>query len=355
MINSITLPMLETDRLVLLPWRLEYAEDMLTFASNENVIIASGGWQLITDVKKAREKIKNWIERNSDEWAIAVKMNNSNKIIGSIGMHKKKYKDYNLSFDFGYLIAEEYWGQGIAPEAVQKLMHYAFVGLKCDVMTVYHKVFNNRSKRVIEKCKFKFRGIYPKNSKDSPDANVCYYLTQDDYLDIYNASEQDMEYEYIKDILVKYEQKKSTPRNSKPQQQTRHVKGSPYSLDNPVRRIDSISYIKEPTGYLCGQTCVAMLAGVSVDEVIKVIGTDKGTSKQELKKGFDYYGIRYAPKSTSYDPKVSLPDLCVIRMILPGYGHWGIYYKGLYYDPEFGVLEECPSQAKIFQVWEIYT
>ncbi|WMJ90138.1 GNAT family N-acetyltransferase [Anaerocolumna sp. MB42-C2] len=355
MVSSIVLPTLETNRLALLPWKLEYAEDMLIFASNENVINAAGGWKRITDVKKAREKIENWIKRNSDEWAIALKINNSNKIIGSIGMHKNKFKDYNFSFDFGYLIAEEFWGQGIATEAVQKLMQYAFMGLQCDVMTVYHKAFNNQSKRVIEKCKFKFRGIYPRHSQDNPDSNACYFLTREDYLDLYNVSEQDLEDVNIRDILIKYDQQKPTTRSGKPQQQTQHIKGSPYSIDNPVRRIDNISYIKEPTGYLCGQSCVAMLAGVSVCEVIKVIGTDKGTNKQDLKKCLDYYGIRYAPKSMRYDPKVPLPDLCVIRMVLPGYGHWGIYYKGIYYDPEFGILKECPSQAKIFQVWEIYT
>jgi len=97
-----------------------------------------------------------------------------------------------------------------------------------------------------------------------------------------------------------------------------------------------------------------MLADVSVDEVIKVIGTDKGTNKQDLKKALNYYGINYAPKSTFYDPTIPLPNLCIIRMKLPGYGHWGIYHNGIYYDPEFGVLNECPAIAKIFQVWEIY-
>src|SRR5690349_13085141 len=138
-----TLPILETNRLVLLPWRLEYSKDMLIFASNENVINAAGGWMLIIDEKKAKSKIKNYIDRDADEWAIALKTNN--KIIGSIGMHKNTFKNYKLSFDFGYLLAEEYWGQGLCTEAAQKLMHYAFVGLKCDVMTVSHMVFNKRS------------------------------------------------------------------------------------------------------------------------------------------------------------------------------------------------------------------
>ena len=43
-----------------------------------------------------------------------------------------------------------------------------------------------------------------------------------------------------------------------------------------------IQYIKQPTEYLCGQACVAMLANVSVDEVIKVINNDKGTGKKNL-------------------------------------------------------------------------
>ncbi|WP_313560766.1 hypothetical protein [Ruminiclostridium cellobioparum] len=97
-----------------------------------------------------------------------------------------------------------------------------------------------------------------------------------------------------------------------------------------------------------------MLADVSVDEVIGVIGTDKGTNKQDLKKALDYYGIRYAPKSVKYDLEKPLPDLCIIRMKLPGYGHWGVFYKGLYYDPEFGVSNQCHKAARIFQVWEIY-
>ena len=137
------------------------------------------------------------------------------------------------------------------------------------------------------------------------------------------------------------------------------MKGSPYGRSNPVRKINNITYIKEPTGYLCGQSCVAMLAGVSVDEVIRIIGTAKGTNKQELKKALDYYGICYAPKSTKYDPNIPLPCLCIIRMMVEKppdikYGYWGIYYNGTYYDPEFGISDKSHGNTKVFQIWEIY-
>lgn len=43
-----------------------------------------------------------------------------------------------------------------------------------------------------------------------------------------------------------------------------------------------INYIKQPTEYLCGQSCVAMLAGVTVEEVISVMQNDKGTGKKDI-------------------------------------------------------------------------
>ena len=44
-----------------------------------------------------------------------------------------------------------------------------------------------------------------------------------------------------------------------------------------------INYIKQPTDYLCGQACVAMLAGVTVEEVVSVMKNDKGTGKKILR------------------------------------------------------------------------
>lgn len=46
---------------------------------------------------------------------------------------------------------------------------------------------------------------------------------------------------------------------------------SPYSFDNPIRKIDGIDIIIQPEDGLCGQTCVAMLAGITIAEVISVM------------------------------------------------------------------------------------
>ena len=39
---------------------------------------------------------------------------------------------------------------------------------------------------------------------------------------------------------------------------------SPYSFDNPIRTIDNMQVIIQPEDGLCGQACVAMLAGVTI-------------------------------------------------------------------------------------------
>ena len=46
---------------------------------------------------------------------------------------------------------------------------------------------------------------------------------------------------------------------------------SPYSFENPVRKIDSMQVIIQPEDGLCGQTCIAMLDGVTIAEVISVM------------------------------------------------------------------------------------
>lgn len=115
-----------------------------------------------------------------------------------------------------------------------------------------------------------------------------------------------------------------------------------------------INYIKQPTGYLCGQACVAMLAGVSVEEVISVMQNDKGTGKKDIEKALNHYGIRQAKTMTKADNSSVLPKVCILKVLLPKYGHWILYYDGKYYDPEFGLMDELYPKARIQSYLEIF-
>jgi hypothetical protein len=131
------------------------------------------------------------------------------------------------------------------------------------------------------------------------------------------------------------------------------VNKSPYSYENPVRKIKSIKYVKQPTIYLCGQSVVAMLANVTVDEVIDIMETDKGTSVKEIDDALTWFGIRHGKNRKRFTEGTILPDICILSLKLPRYGHWSLYYKGTFYDPEFGVIKKLPQNAILTYYWEI--
>lgn len=52
----------------------------------------------------------------------------------------------------------------------------------------------------------------------------------------------------------------------------------------------------QPNFSTCGQACIAMIAGKSVEEVIKDMKTDGATSIGQLIEILDVYGIRHADR-----------------------------------------------------------
>lgn len=86
---------------------------------------------------------------------------------------------------------------------------------------------------------------------------------------------------------------------------------SPYSRENPIRKIDGIEIIPIQAG-LCGHCCVAMLAGVPLADVVALMGKAHA-SWSKILEALDYYGISYTakavyPKGSSYQ----LPECCIV-------------------------------------------
>ncbi len=87
---------------------------------------------------------------------------------------------------------------------------------------------------------------------------------------------------------------------------------SPYSVENPVRKIDSITPIPIQNG-LCGQCAVAMLAGLPLSDVIALMGKGKA-SWSKILEALDYYGIAYDPKTVYFRGKqTELPPCCIVN------------------------------------------
>ncbi len=70
---------------------------------------------------------------------------------------------------------------------------------------------------------------------------------------------------------------------------------SPYSFDNPVRKIDGMEVIKQPEDGLCGQACVAMLAGRTIAEVITIMDCREWQATMgRMISALNYYGIDHS-------------------------------------------------------------
>lgn len=109
--------------------------------------------------------------------------------------------------------------------------------------------------------------------------------------------------------------------------------------ENPV-------YIHEPTPLQCGQAVLAMLAGVGVEEIIAVVGTERETKLADMFACLAHYGIGYDPQKKAADRKEDLPDICILSLETPRCWHWSLYFRGVFYDPEHGILDDFPEACR---------
>lgn len=126
--------------------------------------------------------LQSFIEKD-EVWAIEYKENG--KVIGSLGAHADGRRNDVNGKMIGYVLSEDHWGNGLMTEAVMKVIGYLFEEEKYDVISCYHYSFNIRSKRVIEKCGFKYEGTLRYASKifdGTVHDSVCYSILSDEYI-----------------------------------------------------------------------------------------------------------------------------------------------------------------------------
>lgn len=167
---------LNTERLILREWRESDSSDLYEYAKSD-LVGPNAGWKPHKSEDESKEIIKMFIN-NNDTYAIVLK--SENKVIGGIGLHniKPDEKLCNLEQrEIGYVLSPTYWGNGYVPEAVNYLLDYAFNKLDLDLIWCGHFDFNNNSKRVNEKCGFKYKFTKDEKLKllDNKEVKTLYY------------------------------------------------------------------------------------------------------------------------------------------------------------------------------------
>lgn len=151
---------IETERLTLRPWEERDAESLYEYAKDPRVGPAAG-WEVHTSVDNSREIIKTVL---SAEGTYAVTLKGQDRAIGSVGIMMAGKSNIDIpqgEAEIGYWIGVPYWGQGLIPEAVEALLALCFTKLGCSRVWCGYFEGNEKSKRCMEKCGFRYHHTNP--------------------------------------------------------------------------------------------------------------------------------------------------------------------------------------------------
>lgn len=146
---------LSTERLVLRPWRDTDAAVLFELASDPHVGPAAG-WPPHRSVEESKEVIRTIF---SAPETYAVILRETGLPIGCVGLLYPASAHFPIGeaeAEVGYWLGCDWWGRGLVTEALGELSRHAFEELGLTALWGCCFVENNASRRVMEKCGFRY-------------------------------------------------------------------------------------------------------------------------------------------------------------------------------------------------------
>ncbi|EKU49048.1 GNAT family N-acetyltransferase [Staphylococcus massiliensis] len=169
---------LETDRLKLRPFKLSDAEDLYTYASDDETA-RFVTFERHTSVEDSRHTIAAYY-MGAPLGKYALELKSNARVIGAIDI---RVDAENATGELGYVLNKAYTGLGYMHEAASKLLELGFEVLNLNEMHAFHDVNNTASERVLKRLNMRYRGVLPSYVKVK--GNVVDYcirsLTREDY------------------------------------------------------------------------------------------------------------------------------------------------------------------------------
>ncbi len=107
-----------------------------------------------------------------ERFVFAITTKEQKELIGEISLHLNQ--SLNQS-EVGYWVGEEFWKQGIATEALGRILQFGFEELALQQIFATHRKENHASEKVLAKNGMKKGGILPNTVSR-------YELTREEYL-----------------------------------------------------------------------------------------------------------------------------------------------------------------------------
>jgi [ribosomal protein S5]-alanine N-acetyltransferase len=157
-IDTDTFPVLETKRLVLRKITKEDAKSILTYLSDEEVM-KYYGLEPFKSINDALDEISWYQSIQSNQtgirWGITLKEHGV--VIGSCGFHN--FVSQHFRTEIGFELSKEYWGKGIAVEAIEAIISCGFENMSFQRIEALIEPPNLSSQRLVEKMGFIREGL----------------------------------------------------------------------------------------------------------------------------------------------------------------------------------------------------
>ena len=161
MILDWTPPTLETDRLVLRPIIPADAPAVFLYCSNPAVTRYTlfETHQSLDDARWFAGEFtrSRYVSREPDPFGMVLKTDPLRTVVGCLGAHWASQP--NLTMEFGYSLAEPFWGRGLVAEAAGAVLRYVFEEYAVERVQARVFVGNDASERVLQKLGFTREGV----------------------------------------------------------------------------------------------------------------------------------------------------------------------------------------------------
>lgn len=143
----------------------------------------------------------------------------------------------------------------------------------------------------------------------------------------------------------------------------------PIVESDPIQPTEMLSHIKQPDGSsLCGQTCVAMAAGVSLERSIEVFGSRGATRTKQVIKALRELGLNpIGDKLTRRKGAEKAPAYGILKILFERFNevdgkihewsHWALMWDGVLHDPgedQPGVTSPNGRFSSYLLIWPPY-
>lgn len=111
----------------------------------------------------------------------AITLKGNDEAIGCLGLITGADSNFPIGDNEGevsYWIGVPYWGKGLVPEAVSEIIRYGFEDLKLSTLWCGYFDGNEQSKRVQEKCGFKYLRTDPERNYDLIDQVLVQHVSR---------------------------------------------------------------------------------------------------------------------------------------------------------------------------------